>query len=64
MSISLEEIVVVSYKTKTPGRYIKNADNKILTNEIERVLESAPLIEITEFKGKTIKINVEFVLQD
>lgn len=55
---------MVSYKTKTPGRYIKNADNKILTNEIERVLESAPLIEITEFKGKTIKINVEFVLQD
>jgi hypothetical protein len=55
---------VVSSKTKIPGRNIKNTDNKILINEIERVLESAPLIEITEFKGKTIKINVEFVLQD
>jgi hypothetical protein len=64
LSISLEEVVVVSSKTKIPGRNIKNADNMILTNEIERVLESAPLIEITEFKGTTIKINVEFVLQD
>jgi len=62
LSISLEEVVVVSSKTKIPGRNIKNADNMILTNEIERVLESAPLIEITEFKGKTIKINVKFVL--
>jgi hypothetical protein len=53
---------VVSSKTKIPGRYIKNADKMILINEIERVLESAPLIEITEFKGKTIKINVKFVL--
>ena len=60
--INLEEIVVVSYKTKTPGRYIKNADNKILTNEMERVLESVPLIEIPEYKGKTIKINVKFEL--
>jgi hypothetical protein len=64
LSISLEEVGVVSSKTKIPGRNIKNTDNKILINEIERVLESAPLIEITEFKGKTIKINVEFVLQD
>ncbi len=64
MSISLEEVVVVSLKTKIPGRYIKNADIKILTNEIVRFLESAPLIEITEYKGKTIKINVRFVLQD
>jgi outer membrane biosynthesis protein TonB len=62
--ISLEEIVVVSSKTEIPGRYIKNADNKILTNEIERVLESTPLIEIPEFKGKTIKINVKFELQE
>jgi len=64
LSISLEEVVVVSLKTKIPERYIKNAVNMILTNEIVRILESAPLIEITEFKGKTIKINVEFVLQD
>ena len=63
MSISLEEVVVVSSKTKISGRNIKNADNKILINEIERVLESASLIGITEFKGKTIKINVEFELQ-
>jgi hypothetical protein len=62
LSISLEKVVVVSSKTKIPGRYIKNADKMILINEIERVLESAPLIEITEFKGKTIKINVKFVL--
>jgi hypothetical protein len=64
LSISLEEVVVVNSKTKIPGRYIKNTDIKILTNEIERILESAPLIEITEFQGKTININVKFVLQD
>jgi hypothetical protein len=64
LSISLEEVVVVSLKTKIPERYIKNPDKMILINEIERDLESAPLIEITEFQGKTIKINVRFVLQD
>lgn len=62
--LSLDEVVVVGYKTKIPGRDIKNSDWMILTNEVERVLKAAPALHVPEFYEKSIKINVKFELQD
>jgi len=61
--IGLDVVVVTAEKTKKPGRYIKNKDHKLLTNEVKRVIEKTPKIQIPEFKEKTIKISVQFVLQ-
>ncbi|HKI88153.1 MAG TPA: carboxypeptidase-like regulatory domain-containing protein [Draconibacterium sp.] len=61
--IKLDEIVVVGYKTNKSGKYKKKVSKRILSNEIKRVLELAPPLDIPEFKGKTIKIIVDFKLQ-
>jgi len=61
--INLDEIVVIGYKSKIPERDIREADRRILANEMVRVLKLAPPVQIPEFMEKTIKITVKFQLQ-
>jgi TonB family protein len=61
--IGLETVVVTAEKTKKPGRYIKNKNQSLLTNEVKRVIEKTPRIQIPEFKEKTVQVSVKFVLQ-
>jgi TonB family protein len=62
--IDLETVVVSAYKTKAPGRFIKNQERDLLTKEVKRVIEKVPVIQIPEFSGKTVQVSVKFVLQD
>lgn len=62
--INLETVVVTAYKTKTPGKFIKNQEWNLLTKEVKRVIEKVPVIQIPEFSEKTVQVNVKFVLQD
>jgi TonB-dependent SusC/RagA subfamily outer membrane receptor len=61
--LALDEITIIGYKSNKSGRYKKKVSTRILANEIKRVLELTPKLDIPEFNGKTINITVDFTLQ-
>jgi TonB-dependent SusC/RagA subfamily outer membrane receptor len=61
--IDLDEIVVVGYKGTKENKPAEGFEYPALINEVHRVIQLSPEIDIPEFKGKTISIAVKFVLQ-
>jgi len=69
----LDEVVVIAYSkvkkgTENPNQgKVKTTEEDPLTllaNEVKRVIELIPEIDIPEFKNKTVGITVKFELQD
>ncbi len=62
----LDEVVVTAYENENDvfiQEALQNNPN-IFVNEIKRVADLFPIIDIPEFKGKTIGVTVEFELQE
>lgn len=66
-AIPVDEVVVVGYGPK-PEEIIapdnSNDPEKVLTSEAKRVIQLLPKLEIQEFKGKTLALTVNFILQE
>ncbi len=58
----LDEVVVVAYVDINAETTI-NDNSEMLVEEVVRVVNLLPVIEIQEYKGKTVKITVKFILQ-
>jgi len=77
--VPIDEVVVVGYSTKKkrPENGAANVDDtptetgnsdssalfSLLKEEVKRVANTSPSIDIPELKGKTVRIRVKFVLQ-
>ncbi|WP_340111630.1 gliding motility-associated C-terminal domain-containing protein [Maribellus mangrovi] len=62
--ISLDEVVVVGYKPDNLVEGDFETDLKLLMSEVDRVTDMLPAVDIPRFKGKTVVVNVKFVLQE
>ncbi|QGY45003.1 TonB family protein [Maribellus comscasis] len=62
--VDLDEIVVIGY---APEKQVKPAKGfeypASFVEEVQRVIQLNPLIDIPEFEGKTLRITVRFMLQ-
>lgn len=70
--INLDEVVVIGYKTedavtgynsKAEAENARELEEQLLVNEVKRVINKIPEIDISNFKGETIGITVKFILQ-
>ena len=60
---NLDEVVVVAYNSEKK-QHVQNNDSEILRQEMIRIINLIPAVNIDDFKGKTINIVVKFELQD
>ncbi|SHF78107.1 outer membrane transport energization protein TonB [Mariniphaga anaerophila] len=70
--VPIDEIVVVAYSDEKNGssanasvaesKFVKN--NPLLMKEVKRVMNECQAIDVPEMKGKTVKIQVKFMLQE
>ncbi|MBT3382729.1 MAG: TonB family protein [Prolixibacteraceae bacterium] len=58
-----KEVVVNGYGTKAEAENARKIEEQLMVDETRRVINKMPIIDITEFKGKTVGITVKFVLQ-
>ena len=58
----MDEVVIIGYLPDTPGQ-ATNETLKLLGEESKRVMSSFPKIDIPEFRGKWVKMQLNFVLQ-
>lgn len=62
--ILLEQVVVTGYMPENAKNSSATNEMKILEQEVKRVVNKMPLLEIPEFYGKTVGVTVEFILQE
>ena len=55
--------VVTGYGTKAEAENAGKIEEQLLVDETKRVIDKIPVLDIPEFKGKTVGITVKFVLQ-
>ncbi len=58
----LDEVVIIGYQRETPGQ-TTDETLKLLGEESKRIMRSFPKIDIPEFRGKWVKMQLNFVLQ-
>ena len=58
-----EEVVVTGYGTKAEAENARKIEEQLLVNETKRVISKIPVIDIAEFRGKTVGITVRYILQ-
>lgn len=60
----LEEVVVVSYMPENANNSSSNNEMKNLEQEVKRVVNKIPSLEIPEYYGKTVGFTVKFMLEE
>ena len=59
-----KEVVVTGYGTKVEAENARKFEEQLLVYETKRVIKKIPVIDISEFKGKTVGITVRFIIRD